>query len=407
MYSLRRLLQMTKRTKATALTVACLCAATAFAVPAFTGGAEAKSYANQDPTEYLEVTLSDMGYTPEGNYTVDFTYDKDLNANGLEYVFSIDNEQCYALMISETDSVGNVYYDIMELFFNADSPFADAQGQKVYLDMFTYIDYVDGEYYDLSSDSELTEQQLFKIDENGFGADDDYENYESVFEEISYTTRNTDSYTFQYGLPTYGISSYRNACANISGGIIIGYYDIFCPNLIPDYSTIYTVNNRTRFYPQADETSAVIDQLYYDMKTNVSGGTTVTNFKAGLTTYAKRQGYNVSFASVKSGSSFSYDSYKTQIKNAKPVALFLMAFNVNNGVFPYDGADHIDTTYYYVNHVMVGCGYLEVDYYNESGWNFRSDKYLKISTALSNETSGYMRINDKENVYDALAVTIA
>ena len=83
-----------------------------------------------------------------------------------------------------------------------------------------------------------------------------------------------------------------------------------------------------------------------------------------------------------------------------------MSFNVNNGIFPFDDADHIDTTYYTVNHAMVGCGYLDIDYYNASGSKFRSDKYLKISTALSNETSGYMRINDKENIYEALAVTI-
>ncbi|MDE6400991.1 MAG: hypothetical protein K2L54_00075 [Clostridiales bacterium] len=398
---------MTKRTKTAALTVACLCAATAFAAPAWHNGAEAKSYANQDPTEYLEVTLTDMGYTPEGGYTIDYTYNKDLEVNGLEYTFTIQDEQCYALMTSETDSVGNVYYDIMEMFFNSPSPFASAQGKKVYLDMFTYIDYTDGAYYDITSNQELTDGQLDKINSIGFGANDDYENYNTVFEEISYASRNTDSYTFQYGLPTYSVSSYRNACANISGGIVLGYYDIFCPNLIPNYSTIYTSNNRTRYHLQSEEISAVIDQLYYDMKTNVSGGTTVTNFKAGMTDYVKRQGYNISFASVKSGSSFSYDSYKTQIKNAKPVALFLMSFNINDGVLPYDGADHIDTTYYSVNHAMVGCGYLEIDYYNASGANFRSDKYLKISTAMDNATSGYMRINDKENVYDALAITIA
>lgn len=402
----RRLLPMTKKTKFAALTVACLCAATAFAAPAWSNDAQAKSYANQDPTEYLEVTLSDMGYTPEGGYQIDYTYNKDLEANGLEYVFTIQDEQCYALMTSETDSVGNVYYDVMEIFFDAPSPFADAQGKKVYLDMFTYIDYKDGAYYEITSDAELTNTQLDAIEQHGFGADDDYENYETVYEEINYDRRETATFTFNYGLPTYSISSYRNACVNISGGIILGYYDIFCPNLIPNYSTIYTVNNRTRYYPQSTETSAVIDQLYYDMKTNVTNGTNVPNFKTGLVDYAKRQGYTATYASVKSGGAFDYDSYKTQVKNGKPIALFLMSFNVNNGIFPFDDADHIDTTYYTVNHAMVGCGYLDVDYYNASGSKFRSDKYLKISTALSNETSGYMRINDKENIYEALAVTI-
>ena len=194
---------MTKKTKFAALTVACLCAATAFAAPAWSNDAQAKSYANQDPTEYLEVTLSDMGYTPEGGYQIDYTYNKDLEANGLEYVFTIQDEQCYALMTSETDSVGNVYYDVMEIFFDAPSPFADAQGKKVYLDMFTYIDYKDGAYYEITSDAELTNTQLDAIEQHGFGADDDYENYETVYEEINYARRETATFTFNYGLPTY------------------------------------------------------------------------------------------------------------------------------------------------------------------------------------------------------------
>ena len=76
-----------------------------------------------------------------------------------------------------------------------------------------------------------------------------------------------------------------------------------------------------------------------------------------------------------------------------------MSFNINSGILPYDDVDHINNIYYNVNHAMVGCGYLDIDYYTASGSKFRSDKYLKISTALSNITNGYMRINDKENIY--------
>lgn len=394
------------KVKSLLLAAVCLCLAFVGVLPLLTA-AYAKSAPNQDPDEYLEATLVEMGYTPEGNYAVDVTFDSALEPNGLEYAFELDGAPCYALMVSETDAVGNVYHDITEMFFNARSPFADARGVKVYPDMFTYIDYVDGVFYDLPSSTILTDKQIEYIDNVGFASNDDYNDHTTVYEEISYANRKTDSYTFPYGLPDYSVSSYAKACANISGGIILGYYDIFCPDLIPGYSTIYESNGRIKYNFQSAETSKAIDALYYDMKTNVNNGTLFADFKTGLNAYCKRQGYAATYTSVKSNGAFNYSSYKTQIKNAKPVALFLSAFNINVGILPFDNVDHIDNYYYTVNHVMVGCGYLDIDYYNKSGSLFRNDKYLKISTALNDTSSGYMRINNKEKIDEAVAVTIA
>lgn len=63
--------------------------------------AEAKSLPNQEPTEYLEQTLQEFGYSPAGEYLIDILYSENLMPNGYEYTFEINNEPCYALMVRE------------------------------------------------------------------------------------------------------------------------------------------------------------------------------------------------------------------------------------------------------------------------------------------------------------------
>ena len=110
----------------------CLCFALAALVPAM-GVAHAKSAANQDPTDYLMQTLAAMDIEGE-NFVSDTVYS----------------------------------YDLTELFFDCDSPFANASGKKIYIAMFTYFEHRDGKFFDLTSENVLTPEQIAELGEDGF-----------------------------------------------------------------------------------------------------------------------------------------------------------------------------------------------------------------------------------------------
>lgn len=381
---------------------ACLCLALAALIPAM-GVAHAKSAANQDPTDYLIQTLTAMDIEGE-NFVADATYSHDLTPNGLEYVFSANGENGYALMLREEDAAGDVYYDITELFFECDSPFANASGQKVYIAMFSYFDYRDGKFFDLTSENVLTDEQIAELGKDGFKYFGD-STPTDVNEEIAYAKRNNSSYDFPNGLPGYMSSNAdnKNSCGPSSGSIVIGYYDYFCPNLVPDYSTTYVLNNRVRYYPQSAEIDAVIDTLYYDMNTNQ--GVTFSDYKAGLEKYVKRNGYSVSYTSVMSGSNLDYSAFKNKIAEAQPVVFFLNTFNLTTGPLGYNNTDRVLMHYYTSTHVMTGYGYRQVEYYNANNVIFRIDNYVSVSSALSPKI-GYMRLNDNMKIDHAIAVDI-
>lgn len=396
----------TKVNKTRSTLIGCILAVCCLALIALSPikfNAEAKSLPNQEPTEYLEQTLQEFGYSPEGEYLIDILYSENLMPNGYEYTFEINNQPCYALMVRELAEDGNVYYDIMELFIDSLSPFQQAVGKKVYIDVFTYICYDDNIFTDLQTNTILTQAQVVTISERGFnyGGYDDYTTEQTTF---TYDNKTSSNNEFPYGLPNYSSSSYNNACANIAGGIVLGYYDIFHPEIIPNYDTGYTRSNSWRYYGQSNEITSVIDTLHFDMRTNVNNGTSFSDFKSGLQKYVNRQGKNVNYTSVMTNGSFNYTNYKNQIAQAKPVALFLSTYNITD-IVSVGNTEAIDSLYYNINHVMVGSGYQEIDYYKNNAL-FRSDKYLKISTALQTRKTGYLRFNDRTQINEAIGVNI-
>lgn len=388
----------------------------------------AQSSIGQTADDYFLQTVEEFGYGREVEFDVNTTYNEKLQPNGFEYVFEADDEPSYALMIQCQDYDGNTYYDILEIFFGTSSPFAEAQGNKIYIKMFTYIDYFDGNYYDLADNIILNEEMLNEIAEQGFNYNG-YANGTSITETIDFDNKYDSSFEFQYGIPSYYRSDYPGACSNIAGGIILGYYNIFYPNLIPNYTTHYYSNNKWRYYDQGAEVTGVINDLHFKMQTNVNGGTTIANFKSGLTAYVSGKGRSTAFSSVMSVFSFDYSKYKTQVDAGVPVALFLSKYNVieNDMFLKLNGDDYITTNYFTVNHTMVGSGYREVSYYRYemvSVWspvwynpfrfveeaqsvNFRNDTYLAISPAIHNAGKGYMRLNDNAVIEDAFGVKIS
>lgn len=200
------------------------------------------------------------------------------------------------------------------------------------------------------------------------------------------------------------MSVHNNDCANLAGSIVLGYYDILYPEIIPNFNSASLYNGSWRYARQSAEVDAVITSLYYSMRTNINDGTTVSDFKRGMQTYVNERGRSINYTSVLTNGTFNYNNYKNRIAQG-PVALFLTSFNVTQRITAIGNVDMMQTYYYSVNHVMVGSGYQDIDYYR-NGVLFKSDNYLKISTALNNTATGYMRLNDNARIADAISIDI-
>mgnify|MGYP002799473307 CR=1 FL=1 len=152
---------------------------------------------------------------------------------------------------------------------------------------------------------------------NGEGQTEDvyqtiyFDEYESTTEFISITC------------PSYNTITQENSCAPMAATIVIAYYDVTLTNLIPNFEPGYTYNGQFRFYPNSNTTLHLKEHLYDLMGTNESGaGTSVSQFKSGMTEYVNGQGYSIQYNSI--GRNVS--TARSYFQNQTPVVLFLNSF---------------------------------------------------------------------------------
>lgn len=226
----------------------------------------------------------------------------------------------------------------------------------------------------------------------------------SFTETISYTSTEVSTLLTTVPVPNYD-THMTNDCAPVAGAIIAGHFDYYCPNLIPEFTSVLLYNGAYYTSGPSAKIHAVISSLYSSMQTDASAGTTFANFKTGLTSYAQGQGYSASYTSVMSGSSFNLNNYITQIGNGRPVALFINTFKyiMSANFMTSNNTDTLIGVQSQQRHVCVGYGYKTIKYYNGSN-NFRTDTYLMI--ALGNNSKGYLNINSTSIVENAIAVYI-
>ena len=209
-------------------------------------------------------------------------------------------------------------------------------------------------------------------------------------ETISYVSKQVVSdISTANGAPEYrAVNNMANGCGAVAGGNIIGFYDKYYENLIPNWDSAYS-NGRYKMQNSAN-VSPLLQDLFERMKTNVvAPGVSESEFKTGLQSYVVDRGYNIEYVSLGNGNSFDYNAFKTAVKNnevsvllVKPSNFYLLEEN--------DGRDVISSSSISVNHIMMAFGYYEVKYILSNGT--RTDKYLHISTGLSGETQAYYKI---------------
>lgn len=128
-------------------------------------------------------------------------------------------------------------------------------------------------------------------------------------------------------------------------------------------------------------------ELYTLMRTNVDDvGVNQTDCLNGLKTYVNNHGFNISYANVlKTNHIINEASYTNAINNNQPILLFCNKMDLYQ-IFTTSNEDTLSCSAYNGAHVAVAYGLYTIKYFNGNN-NFRTDKYLKIATGLSEITT--------------------
>ena len=221
---------------------------------------------------------------------------------------------------------------------------------------------------------------------------------------ITYDHKTTQSYDIQYGLPTYEPTA-GTSCANAAGTIVIGYYDRFYENLVPNEVTYYAFGNNLTYRSASFAIQDICLQLYDFMGTN-EYGTTFAGFDAGMASYVQQQGYTYSSTSVFTSGSFDFNKYKTAVESGKPVALFLNNYGIYMATTTEGNVDTVINDVSPYTHVAVACGYKCDTYYNASNNVISTQRYLRVASGLALYGLCYINAAAYTTSNNAIAITI-
>ncbi len=354
--------------------------------------------------EYFLDFVEDDIFGKKIEYSSSPLYDETLNQTGYEYTFEVDGQIGYALI--EQVQVGeNSYYEVEELSYTTRSPFAERNGLPVYITFNLYLDYVNETLYDLLTGEPVSEQTLARATQTRFGYFGGGTDYTTQTYTITYDHKTEETYVIQYGLPTYGPTE-GTSCANAAGINVIGYYDRFYPNLVPNETTYIMLGTNFMYKGMSVSIGNICVQLSNLMGTT-SSGTTFSGFNAGMAIYVQQQGYSYSSSSVFTNGNFDFNKYKTAVQNGKPVSLFLTSYAFYMGTTTANNVDTIESDICAYTHVAVGCGYKAVTYYDANNNVISTQMYLRVSTGLALYPGlCYLNASAYTTINNAIAITI-
>jgi hypothetical protein len=383
-----------------------LCVGAAF-IP--TGGVASAMELTGDECD--TVFIENINELAAENYSGDLTisatkellYDIDSAPLGFVYDFTVNGESGYAIVINTAG-----VFDAAEFFFDAQNPYADVtEGERIYVGNMIYLRRCDNEYYFVGSDVPLSDELLDTLKEKAYRMGEGGVITTSS-EYIYYTYRSENKYEMAKRYPGLTeVGGLSNACAPIAGGNIVQYWDRYDTNLISDYTPGVYFGSYYLYKEVSQTLNSVITQLYNDMGTNSGdAGTSITQFRNGLTTYCNRQGYyTVSFNSCMNNGSFDYNAAKTLMSQGQPLALFLDVYTVID-ITANDGYDYLLYDIGDGCHVMAGFGYKEITY-TLSGGSSRTDYYIAVASGLSMRKRGYFNINYSTQIDQVYGISIA
>lgn len=227
-------------------------------------------------------------------------------------------------------------------------------------------------------------------------------------EEILCTNMQQTGTMTTYRMPLYTYAgSYENCCGPVAGAIVVGYYDRYYENLIPDYTTY---NPNTNLYYGADMTyiPAVMNELYTLMRTNVDDvGVSQYDCRNGLQTYVENKDLTLSYSSIESNSTFNFNLYQQAIDADKPVLMFCTNVTLSYPVFSRTAGKAVITNELVSGgHIVVGYGYVTVDFYQDEDI-IRTENYLIVSSGKNSQPNAYINISSTSWLVDGYAVTVS
>ena len=284
-------------------------------------------------------------------------YDSEQKLIGIYYTFSVDNNEGYAIVKKDKER-----YTVSQLFLNEQ----------------------DKEYFS---------------DYEGAGG---YSQTETV---VQFTNRSVVNKSLSIRIPEYdlvGVTCVPNAGANI-----LGFYDRYYDDLIPNFTPGSTIQGHYFYYFSNDNVNQAALLLAADMGLTdpANEGATIPEFKSGMQKYCARKSRTVSFTQCMSWGSFNYSAAQSQLNANKPLILFMSTYNACN-IATAESSDTILMLTEKANHAMAGFGYYEVTYTFSNG-SKRTDKYIKVATGIPALESGYVNISSNIDIDDAYGVTIS
>lgn len=222
-------------------------------------------------------------------------------------------------------------------------------------------------------------------------------------QKITYLTRTvSQSYSLSPMYPAFNFSPAVGSCGCIAGANVLGFYDRYYENLIPDHDAGVYYGDTYIYTPEDSAVIKVIRTLYEYMGTE-HVGTTEDEFIDGMRRYCSEKGRTIGFSSCMSSKSFDFSSAQRQMEANQPIILFLSGYNTVE--LTSDG--NTDTVCYRVsdaNHIMIAFGYSVVDYTTSSG--MVTYNYFDVATGIPGIITALYDINYKTKINDALAVNI-
>lgn len=224
---------------------------------------------------------------------------------------------------------------------------------------------------------------------------------------FSYSTKTTESYFINSSVPAYYDTTGRTyMCAPIASANIIGFYDRYFPDLVPDIATGYARGTRYTYYTMAryeTQLQSLIDDLATRMGTD-SSGTTLYEFETGMTSYVTSKNLNVTYIDVTTAqtNALNLENAIAQLKNGNPIAFFTSGVNFTTFT---DSGSSVTMTIKSSsdNHVFVAYGYQKVVYYDASGNTVRECISFQASSGESGLTGYYvLNLNGKINAAKAV-----
>ena len=328
-------------------------------------------------------------------------YDLKLENMGYVYSFQTSYGEGFAIVICD-----NGEYVTREFVKSSPNPYATVGEDElcVYAQTMTYLKAVRGAICDVQSSIPLTEEALAELEKTAvFYQSDGSATSEHKTVRIDYVSKSYDNNALCWAPPVYYNVGWSGGCAAVAGGNLVGYYDRYYEDLIPNHAAGYEGYGRYIYNFADDYVNEAITTLYSDMNGDETG-ITETNFKNGLQKYCLRKGLSCDFTSLKSGGSLSYDTVKNCINSGYPIALLLNTFNVCS---TYESNTYTNIYYnlYYANHVMVGYGYRNITFTHSDGSTSQC-KFINVITGWNDPATAYFNMEYCTNIISAYKVNI-